>query len=75
MIRLYHLTPATTDADYGPEAITPTTSTSEEDLKHICNEYILSLQVIVNQASELTRATLIKIHPSTVCGSNSKDHD
>ena len=56
--RRYHLTPAITDADYGPEAITSATSTSEEDLKHICNECILSLQVTVKQASELTRATV-----------------
>ena len=56
--RRYHLTPAITDADYGPEAITSAISTSEADLKHICNEYILSLQVTVKQASELTRATV-----------------
>ena len=56
--RRYHLTPAITDVVYGPEAITSATSTSEKDLKHICNEYILSLQVTVNQASELTRATV-----------------
>ena len=50
--------PAITDANYGPEAITSATSTSEEDLKHICNKYILSSQVTVKQASELTRATV-----------------
>ena len=31
----YHLTPATIDKDYGPEAITPTNS-SQEELQHIC---------------------------------------
>ena len=39
--RRYHLTPAIVNAHYGPEAITSATSTSEEELKHICNEYIL----------------------------------
>ena len=56
--RRYHLTPAITDADYGPEAITSAISTSEEDLKYTCNKYILSLQVTAKQASELTRATV-----------------
>ena len=56
--RRYHLTPATTDDDYGPEAITPATYTSQEELKGICNEYIQSLQITVTQASELTRATI-----------------
>ena len=56
--RQYHLTPETTDDDYGPEAITPTTHTSQEESEHVCNEYIQSLQVTVKQASELTRATV-----------------
>ena len=38
--RRYHLTPATTDDDYGPKAITTATHTSQEELEHICNEYI-----------------------------------
>ena len=56
--RRYHLTPATTDDDYGAEAITPATHTSQEELKRICNEYIQSLQTTVTQASELTIATI-----------------
>ena len=40
----YHLAPAATDNDYGPEAITPT-NTTQEELQHICNEYLQSLQV------------------------------
>ena len=53
----YHLIPATTDNDYGPEAITPS-NTSQEDLQHICNEYLISLQVTMEQASKLTQATV-----------------
>ena len=53
----YHLTPAITDKDYGPEAITPTNS-SQDELRLICNEYLTSLQVTVEQATELTRETV-----------------
>ena len=53
----YHLAPAATDNDYGPEAITPT-NTTQEELQHICNEYLQSLQVTMEQASKLTRATM-----------------
>ena len=48
----YHLTPATADKDYGPEAITPT-NFSQEELKHICKNYLKSLQVTAEQAAEL----------------------
>ena len=37
----------TTDDDYGPEAINPATHTNQEELEHICNEYIQSLQITV----------------------------
>ena len=48
----YHLTPATTDNDNGTEAQTP--STSQKDLRCICNEYLQSLQITAQQASMLT---------------------
>ena len=73
--RWYHLTPAITDAGY---AITPATITSEEDLEHICSQYILFLQDYKLQWIKLLNSLekqLIKIHPSTVCGSISKDHN
>ena len=43
--RCYHLKLATTDTDFGPEANTAATNTSQEELEHtdICNEYIQSL--------------------------------
>ena len=53
----YHLTPAITDKDYGPETITPTNS-SKDELRVICNEYLTSLQVTVEQAAELMRETV-----------------
>ena len=50
-----HLTPATTDNDYGPEAQTPINTYQP---RHICNEYLQSLQVTMEQASILTEATM-----------------
>jgi len=53
----YHLTPAVTDKDYGPDAISPTNS-SQDELRHTCNDYLASLQVTVEQAAQLTTATV-----------------
>ena len=64
------ITPATTDVDYGPEAITPATHTSQEELEHICNEYIQSLQITLTQASEITRATINQDPSLNSYGSN-----
>ena len=51
--RWCHLKLVTTDTDFGPEANTPATNTSQEELEHICNEYIQSLQLKWNKLLNL----------------------
>ena len=53
----YHLTPSSTDRDYGPEAMTPNT-TNQQELQKLCKEYLKSLEVTPQQASELTIPTI-----------------
>ena len=52
----YHLTPSTTDRDYGPETVT-SNSTSQQELRQLYKEYLGSVRITPQQASELTAAT------------------
>ena len=55
--KYYHLAPSTADRDYGPEA--PDITNQQEPHK-VCKEYVKSLQITSQQATELAAATTEK---------------
>ena len=53
----YHLAPSTADRHYGPKAVT-TNTIDQQELHKLCKEYLESLQITPQQASQLTEATI-----------------
>ena len=54
--KIYHLTPAIPDEDYGLDATAPN-ATSQQQLHDICKEFLKSLSVSDTRAAELAAAT------------------